>query len=818
MPGEVHKFHHVFQSEVTSINKRRGWLNQHRASGERLPPVALEPESVLQADGTKAWRPTEESRVVGLALSGGGVRSAAVCLGAIQALEETGVLERVDYLSTVSGGGYIGCSLSAGLRETGGIFPFKSRLAEDEVPSVQHLRDYSNYLFPRGQPLALLHNIAVYLRGLGANIILVGVFLIAFSAVNIFANKNKEGLSNPTIFGLYDVPNIFPYNHFVVTSYAALLLLAAVLLWGVICSASAAGSGTEFTSRWAKGLGLSLVGVLLIAFCELQPAILLQMFELPTAREGFFGVIANTVSKWIVALTPLAAVLGFLAQKLGEFVKTSMESSRTRDQVLAYASKALIYVAALLVPLLLWALYFQISYWGLCLTTEGCANPTWLGIGIYITSKIGWSSASPFAMNPSHVAALYAAVAALLFVITLLLRPNANSLHPLYRDRLGDAFLFKPRNVLAAGEVLDLVRVKLSELSDVHAPYHLINTALNIQGSRDANRRGRNADFFILSRNFVGSKSTDYVHTAKMERAVPQLDLATAMAVSGAAASSQMGAETIKPLGPTLALLNIRLGYWLRNPLRLAEKRRLKALANYYFLFEMFGFLNEARKSVYLTDGGHIENLGLYELLKRRCKVIIVIDAEADRQMAFGSFNTLERYARIDLGTRIDLRWAQISDATKNTGEAIDKKGDAKKLCGPHCAIGEIMYPDDRRGVLIYIKASLTGDENDCIFHYKKKYSDFPHETTLDQWFSEEQFEAYRGLGFHIAYNLFDRSDAFAHATPTEYKDLYQDLHLLDEMFPRRGPKGEGRQYFTDWLAHSAMLKWRMVRVESIRW
>jgi hypothetical protein len=81
----------------------------------------------------------------------------------------------------------------------------------------------------------------------------------------------------------------------------------------------------------------------------------------------------------------------------------------------------------------------------------------------------------------------------MLLIITLWLRPNANSLHPLYRDRLGDAFLFKPRNVLPAGEVLELLRIKLSELSETHAPYHLINTALNIQGSKDANRRGRNA-------------------------------------------------------------------------------------------------------------------------------------------------------------------------------------------------------------------------------------------------------------------------------------------------------------------------------------
>src|SRR5262249_41418926 len=156
-------------------------------------------------------------------------------------------------------------------------------------------------------------------------------------------------------------------------------------------------------------------------------------------------------------------------------------------------------------------------------------------------------------------------------------------------------------------------------------------------------------------------------------------DLATAMSISGAAASSNMGSQSIKPLTPTLAILNIRLGYWLRNPnwFRRREKdgarnsnyfvralrkfdnyfvpalRKLEVfflherniLANFYFLAEMFGKLNERRKSVYLTDGGHIENLGIYELLRRRCRIIIAVDAEADSELAFGSFNTLVRYA-----------------------------------------------------------------------------------------------------------------------------------------------------------------------------
>ena len=219
------------------------------------------------------------------------------------------------------------------------------------------------------------------------------------------------------------------------------------------------------------------------------------------------------------------------------------------------------------------------------------------------------------------------------------------------------------------------------------------------------------------------------------------------MAVSGAAASSNMGAQSIKALTPTLAILNIRLGYWLRNPSWVAKGGTRNIWANFYFLLELFGRLNERRKSVYLTDGGHIENLGIYELLKRRCGVIIAIDAEADPEMAFGSFNTLVRYARIDLGVEIDLPWQQITDVNREISNAMDDHGDCPKLKGPHCAIAEISFPSGRKGILIYIKSSLTGDENDYVFHYRKRYSRFPHETTVDQMFSEEQFEAYRALG-----------------------------------------------------------------------
>jgi hypothetical protein len=758
-------FRQVFEEEIKTINKRRA------ASTATRPSVALEAFAQPRRNGEQEMRPNNESDLVGLALSGGGVRSAAFALGVLQALEETDVLNRCDYLSTVSGGGYIGSSLSAALQSTKGKFPFKSQLKQDETPSLQHLRDHSNYLFPRRE-YALLHDASIWVRGLVSNLVLILPFLLLGAALTLFINKTPSTLTQPNFFG-WPVPNIFPYEYFVVTTYIGLLLLVIAILWGVARS-FLRQDPTEIPSIWTTVVGTVVVGMLVVAFCELQPFILAAMFD-PSKANTVVLRIKNWIHYLAAALTPFATIVAFLSQKIAEFIKSSTESSRKRDRLAGYAGTGVIYVAALFVPILLWATYLELSYWGLCTaqTKVSCA-PSWLNeLAHHLT--ISW---------------FYALVAIILLVLSLFLSPNANSLHRLYRDRLSKAFLFVPTTTIGPKESLAPLRLRLGELSEEHAPYQLINSALNVQDSKIANRRGRNADFFIFSRNFIGSKATGYARTPDVEKVASDLDLGTAMAVSGAAASSEMGAATIKPLAPTLALLNVRLGYWLRNPNRVVRREGRNKLANFYFLAEMFGFLNEKRKSVYLTDGGHIDNTGIYELLRRRCKIIIVSDAEADSEMAFGSLNNTERYARIDLGVRIDLPWQQITNMSLQIGKSIDETGDCPKSEGPHCAIGEIEYPGNQWGVLVYIKSSLTGDENDYVFHYKKRHSAFPHETTLDQLFTEEQFEVYRALGFHAAYGVFAGQDSFAHRDPGKYSQVVDQLRLLDRVFPTSGRSG----------------------------
>jgi hypothetical protein len=276
------------------------------------------------------------------------------------------------------------------------------------------------------------------------------------------------------------------------------------------------------------------------------------------------------------------------------------------------------------------------------------------------------------------------------------------------------------------------------------------------------------------------------------------LDLATAMAISGAAASSNMGASSIRPLTPTLALLNVRLGYWLKNP-RFCSPSSTKNPAGWrwlpahrstlYLWAEIAGRLYENADEVYLTDGGHIENLGIYELLRRHCKVIVVVDAEADQAMHYPSFITLQRYARIDLGIRIDLPWEPVQAATLAQMRPVSQTPAAPTpptaSPGPHVAIGTIDYGGGQIGYLVYIKSSLTGDENDYVRDYARRHDRFPHESTGDQFFSEEQFEVYRSLGFHMAHGfLSGDDDVCVNAVPSVGEPEVKKLKFNDASNP----------------------------------
>jgi hypothetical protein len=339
---------------------------------------------------------------------------------------------------------------------------------------------------------------------------------------------------------------------------------------------------------------------------------------------------------------------------------------------------------------------------------------------------------------------LFLAVGA--FAWLSLINVNQISPHRYYRNRLAETYLLRRQTTAGVDEAtvraLDPQPLPDLRSDNPRAPYHLINAAVNLPASKNPELRGRQADFFVLTQDFCGSPLVDYCETGRMQEKDPNLDLGTAMAISGAAASSFMGVKSLPSLSFWLALLNVRLAYWLPNPKRASRLRTKSGASPLVVWRELFGRLDEASDYVNVSDGGHIENLGVYELLRRKCRYIVAIDAEADPGMEFGSLMQLMRYAEIDFGIDIELDLDELS---------LDKE----RRCKAHFGFGTIDYGRGQTGYLLYIKSSLTGNEPDYVRDYRQRNPTFPHETTADQFFSEAQFEAYRALGEHIGDDLF---------------------------------------------------------------
>ena len=227
------------------------------------------------------------------------------------------------------------------------------------------------------------------------------------------------------------------------------------------------------------------------------------------------------------------------------------------------------------------------------------------------------------------------------------------------------------------------------------------------------------------------------------------------MAISGAAVSPNMGYYSSPSISLLLALFNVRLGWWLGNPGRQGEESyntEGPSFAITPLMEEAFGLTTDNRPYVYLSDGGHFEDLGLYEMVRRRCRFIVVVDAGEDAHFQFADLGNAVRKISIDLGVRIHFDGLPL---LKN--RPPDTMSDEQRREIPYYAVGVIEYQatDGEEagcgdGTILYIKPALHGTEAAGIISYAAAHPTFPHETTTDQWFTESQFESYRSLGFEI--------------------------------------------------------------------
>jgi hypothetical protein len=339
---------------------------------------------------------------------------------------------------------------------------------------------------------------------------------------------------------------------------------------------------------------------------------------------------------------------------------------------------------------------------------------------------------------------------------------NEFSLNAFYRNRLVRCYLGatrdeqarNPQNFTGFDDKDDLPLAFAPE-ENANGPYHIVNCALNLGGSSDLALHTRHSASFTLSPLYCGSaylsrdpqgsaKEIGYISTAAFGHRDGGPTLGQAVSVSGAAASPNMGYHTSSVIAFLLTLFNVRLGWWFPNPID-ATRGTLGPHFNLsYLCAELFGGADDKSRFVNVSDGGHFENLAAYELVRRRCKVIVISDAECDDQYAFGGLGTLIRMCEVDFGCTISI---DIDDIRKGTNGSDWSKR--------RYAVGTITYDDNSTGILIYVKAAMTGTEDTSVRQYRSSHPTFPHESTGDQFYGEDQFESYRHLGRDIGFELF---------------------------------------------------------------
>jgi Patatin-like phospholipase len=364
-----------------------------------------------------------------------------------------------------------------------------------------------------------------------------------------------------------------------------------------------------------------------------------------------------------------------------------------------------------------------------------------------------WLPNMPAAM-PISVLILLGIAAGIALFMSLYVNVNTFSLSAMYRARLIRAYLGashpkrkpNPFTGFDPGDNLHMHQLPNRK------PLHVINMALNLVHGKRLAWQERKAETFTVTRLHAGSIRVGYQPSAtyggrKDKERQGGITLGTAMAISGAAASPNMGYHSSPLLGFLMTFFNARLGWWLANPgypgygywRDAGPKSALRSLIS-----EALGDTDDENRYVYLSDGGHFENLGLYEMILRRCTSIVVIDAGADPAYQFEDLANALRKIRVDLGVRItfDPPKIEMSAGTANRVycakaiihyDEIDQKAD---------------QPKGAESTLLYIKPLLTERLSVDLMQYHSVHSDFPQQTTADQFFDEAQFESYRRLGF----------------------------------------------------------------------
>jgi hypothetical protein len=873
-----------------------------------------------------------------LSLSGGGIRSATFCLGVIQALAnydidlgrppaneqekaqckpENSLLGRFQFLSTVSGGGYIGSWLSAWRQREDFKAVWRNLTGRPDGPDVEPpqlswLRAYSNYLTPQvGLGSAdTWTGIAIFLRNMILNwLVIIPVVCLAllglkFLAAFLTGVARSDQAWMPVFTGLLGAACLIKAQAFTTShrptrreppdteaaphNVGQTAFFKGCLIWSLLSSMLMAislvsrggvswiensspaaviiplalGGAALFALGWLFGWPIrrsqrdfcfwivggavygGLVGFGGILFTLAHPyasnqehidlrLLVPMVFAVPwvltaqlAAEMTFIGLVSYELESdsdrewmgreagWVMAAAiawgltaALSIALGYyvleLAPSLGKYfaslggatglatalIGKSGKTSAADDDEPSLTGRILNYALALAGPIFVAILIVLLS-----------VALDFILFRMSFVRALGEAPVLPI-LGWLLLAAVIAGLVG--FVASINVNINRFSLHAVYRNRLVRGYLGasrKTRNpdLFTGFDECDNPPVHTlwppqppADGRNTFGLFHVVNIALNVVKA-EAERlawQERKAESFTVSPKHCGTAYKGFRPSEEYGGA-KGLSLGTAMAISGAAVSPNMGYHSSPAVTLLLALFNVRLGWWLGNPGKEGKdsyKTEGPSFAIKPLIGEAFGLTTDDRPYVYLSDGGHFENLGLYEMVRRRCRFIVAVDAGCDPKFTFEDLGNAVRKIYIDLGIRI--RFDRLKSLKNRPKEDMceDERRDI-----PYYAIGDIDYetadgkePGCENGIVLYIKPAYHGTEGAGIVSYATAHKTFPHETTTDQWFTESQFESYRSLGFEIANTILHDEVTLRDEPELTLEKLLADLPETTPRLPR---------------------------------
>jgi len=732
--------------------------NKIRKSG-----YAKKPEDVIEEE--KKHLDLKNKKVTGLAISGGGIRSASFGLGVMQALVNNNKFSDIDYMSTVSGGGYLGSALTWALHQdkNAGTNPENFPLGKNPVkinkdePAemtstiqqenkwLDYIRQHSNYLTPTPS-LDIVSFGAVVMRSMAMSLfVYFSFFVVAMTTSLWLIYQISEMLTNNQIsMGLLPIFTNLGFPESIVNLYDSvmkekkgLMIFVGVILFAIIFLKGFLYSlGTFFSNEKISKLryktfitGQKSIGLLLK----------LSLTCLVFGSLAFVTDLLQGISSLFVASgsTLFGTIVGLWQYKKAQ---QNEKSNGTKSDIVIYLGAfALFYGVMLLAYLFATHVFLTVHH---------------------VNGKYVFDFQNGL---------FFIILIALSLIFGLIVNLNLIGPHHIWRNRLMEAFL--PNKKAVENNEWDLATqadsALMEDMCDVHhpKPYHIINTNIILSNSSKVDFSSRGGDNFIISPLYCGSNATGWRTTKTFRKGKKSgITLATAMATSAAALNpnagvSGEGVTRNYVVSVLLSFLNLRLGYWTNNP----KWPRTILTPNFFIpglTSEIFKKgLTENNLYIQLSDGGHFENLAIYELIRRKLDLIILSDGGADAPFNFDDLANAIEKVWVDFGARIQFVEGFKTDNIL-PGTAGDSPYQQKyQIAKRGFAVADITYNDGTKGKLIYVKLAMIEGLPTNVYSYKGMSPDFPHESTADQFFNEKQFEAYRELGYYIGWQMMESAE-----------------------------------------------------------